>query len=153
EKRRASAHRVAFGGGEEFRDQRERDSAVDHRHAAKPRRDSERRSREMGAARSDRRRDSVSRVRCRPRHPRPPHLCLLTQLISNHTTEELTPLLAAAFTALTAHDDHAVDHKMLVNRSAAGLAIEGYDPVAYCTDGKPVKGDAKFSAKHEIASY
>src|SRR5260370_33702735 len=29
-----------------------------------------------------------------------------------------------------------------VNKTSAGLAIKGYDPVAYFEDGKPVKGDA-----------
>jgi YHS domain-containing protein len=32
-----------------------------------------------------------------------------------------------------------------VNTTFTGVAIKGYDPVAYFTDGKPVKGDADFS--------
>ncbi len=32
-----------------------------------------------------------------------------------------------------------------VNHSRGGIAIQGYDPVAYFTDSKPVKGDAKFN--------
>jgi YHS domain-containing protein len=32
-----------------------------------------------------------------------------------------------------------------VNHDRGGIAIQGYDPVAYFTDSKPVKGDAKFS--------
>lgn len=31
-----------------------------------------------------------------------------------------------------------------VNTTLFGLAIKGYDPVAYFTDGKPAKGDSKF---------
>jgi YHS domain-containing protein len=32
-----------------------------------------------------------------------------------------------------------------VNTTFTGVAIKGYDPVAYFTDGKPVKGDSDFS--------
>jgi YHS domain-containing protein len=32
-----------------------------------------------------------------------------------------------------------------VNTTLLGVAIKGYDPVAYFADGKPAKGDAKFS--------
>ena len=34
-----------------------------------------------------------------------------------------------------------------INETWRGIAIEGYDPVAYFTDGKPVKGDSDF--EHE----
>lgn len=33
------------------------------------------------------------------------------------------------------------------------LALGGYDPVAYFTDGKPVKGDAKLTTVHQGAEY
>jgi YHS domain-containing protein len=32
-----------------------------------------------------------------------------------------------------------------VNTTLFGVAIKGYDPVAYFTDGKPLKGDSKFA--------
>lgn len=32
-----------------------------------------------------------------------------------------------------------------VNHNRRGVAIQGYDPIAYFTDSKPVKGDAKFN--------
>ena len=41
----------------------------------------------------------------------------------------------------------------LLNLDKSGVAIQGYDPVAFFTDGKPVKGDQKFLAKHEGAIY
>jgi YHS domain-containing protein len=41
----------------------------------------------------------------------------------------------------------------LVNLDDKGVIIEGYDPVAYFTDSKPVKGDAKFTTKFEGAAY
>jgi YHS domain-containing protein len=34
-----------------------------------------------------------------------------------------------------------------------GLAIEGYDPVAYFTAGAPTKGDAAFEATHDGATW
>ncbi len=38
-------------------------------------------------------------------------------------------------------------------KPALGLAAHGYDVVAYQTDGKPVRGDAKFSAVQSQAVY
>lgn len=43
--------------------------------------------------------------------------------------------------------------KSLLNLDKAGVAIQGYDPVAFFTDGKPVKGDAKFVFRHNGATY
>lgn len=43
--------------------------------------------------------------------------------------------------------------KSLLNLDKTGLAIQGYDPVAFFTDHKPVKGDAKFPARHNGATY
>jgi len=47
----------------------------------------------------------------------------------------------------------AAAEKTLVNTDKNGLALQGYDPVAYFTDAKPVKGDAKFSAAYKGATY
>ena len=43
--------------------------------------------------------------------------------------------------------------KTLLNLDQSGVAIQGYDPVAFFTDHKPVKGDAKFLVKHDGAVY
>lgn len=43
--------------------------------------------------------------------------------------------------------------KTLVNVDKFGVAIQGYDPVAFFTDHKPVKGNPQFLAKHEGAVY
>lgn len=40
-----------------------------------------------------------------------------------------------------------------VNHDRSGVAIQGYDPVAYFTDSKPVKGDAKFSFSWHGANW
>jgi YHS domain-containing protein len=34
-----------------------------------------------------------------------------------------------------------------------GIAIQGYDPVAYFKSGKPVKGETSHSAMHDGATY
>ena len=39
------------------------------------------------------------------------------------------------------------------NVDSSGLALKGYDPVAYFTDGKPAQGKAEFTARHEGATY
>lgn len=43
--------------------------------------------------------------------------------------------------------------KTLLNLDSAGVAIHGYDPVAFFTDGKPVKGDPKYASKRDGAVY
>jgi len=50
---------------------------------------------------------------------------------------------------------HAADSsaKSLVLKNKQGLAIQGYDPVAYFTDNKPVKGSAKLSSDYDGAKY
>src|SRR5215204_2265832 len=39
------------------------------------------------------------------------------------------------------------------NVDANGVILDGYDAVAFFTDNKPVKGDAKFQYKYEEATY
>ena len=43
--------------------------------------------------------------------------------------------------------------KTLVLTNKKGLALEGYDPVSYFTDGKPMKGDQKIEATYNGALY
>ena len=43
--------------------------------------------------------------------------------------------------------------KSLVLKTKDGLAIQGYDPVAYFTDNKAVKGNTKFTSEYEGAKY
>lgn len=43
--------------------------------------------------------------------------------------------------------------RVLVNVDKQGLAIEGYDPVAYFTDKKPVKGDPALARTYNGATY
>ncbi len=41
----------------------------------------------------------------------------------------------------------------VINMDKSGLALQGYDPVAYFTDGKPVKGSPEFTASYKGATY
>jgi len=43
--------------------------------------------------------------------------------------------------------------KYFNNLNSDGVIIDGYDPVAFFTDNKPVKSDAKFQFKYEDAIY
>ena len=43
--------------------------------------------------------------------------------------------------------------KSLLNLDKSGVAIQGYDPVAFFTDSKPVKGKEEFVARHNGATY
>jgi YHS domain-containing protein len=58
-------------------------------------------------------------------------------------------LTTAAMVAVTAH----AESKMLQNLDKTGVAVQGYDVVAYFTDDKPVKGDAKISSQRDGATY
>ena len=41
----------------------------------------------------------------------------------------------------------------LLNVDHSGVAVKGYDPVAYFTDHKAVKGDEKFQSEYKGAKY
>jgi len=41
----------------------------------------------------------------------------------------------------------------VVNIDKNGQALQGYDPIAYFTDGKPVKGSPQFTASYKGATY
>ena len=49
--------------------------------------------------------------------------------------------------------DPKANGKYLVNVDANGVILDGYDTVAFFTDGKPVKGEATFQSKYEDAIY
>lgn len=60
-------------------------------------------------------------------------------------------ILAISF-ALCALSIASLQAKTLVNNES-GLALQGYDPVAFFTDGKPVLGEAAITASYEGATY
>lgn len=41
----------------------------------------------------------------------------------------------------------------VINVDPQGLALQGYDPVGYFTDDKPIKGDPKFTATYKGGTY
>jgi YHS domain-containing protein len=43
--------------------------------------------------------------------------------------------------------------RTLLNLDKNGVAIQGYDPVSFFADGKPVKGKPEFSTHHDGALY
>ena len=43
--------------------------------------------------------------------------------------------------------------KELLNVDRSGVAIQGYDPVAFFTDNRPVKGNAQFQSEYRGAKY
>ncbi len=43
--------------------------------------------------------------------------------------------------------------KELLNVDSHGIAIQGYDPVAFFTDGRPVKGIPQFQSEYNGAKY
>jgi YHS domain-containing protein len=58
--------------------------------------------------------------------------------------------MATAAAPAIAYD---LQSKAAVNADAGGIAIRGYDPVAYFTDNKPVAGSPDFKTTHEGATY
>jgi YHS domain-containing protein len=64
-----------------------------------------------------------------------------------------TMMSAMAFVLASALPAMAQGNKTLVNVDDSNLAIQGYDPVAFFTDNKPVKGDSKYVTKNDGAIY
>src|SRR5262249_5863744 len=64
-------------------------------------------------------------------------------------------ILSLLTTLALAASGYAADiaGKSLVLKAKDGFAVQGYDPVAYFTDGKAVKGNAKFSSQYDGAKY
>lgn len=65
----------------------------------------------------------------------------------------LNIVLIAIVTGLAWPVSAQTQAKTLVNVDDSGVALQGYDPVAFFTDAKPVKGDPKFLIKHDGAIY
>lgn len=57
------------------------------------------------------------------------------------------------FSARSLADGETEKGKYLVNTNKHGLALQGYDPVAYFEDEKAIKGKRKYTATHEEATY
>lgn len=67
-----------------------------------------------------------------------------------------TTMLAAAATAAALHWPalaYDANSPSDLNVDANGLALKGYDPVAYFNASAPAQGQSQFSAKHQGATY
>ena len=62
-------------------------------------------------------------------------------------------LLLTPVTAFSAAAEHSVNHSEGMTLVGAPLAIHGYDPVAFFTDGEARLGDAQYSVAHGGVAY
>ena len=62
----------------------------------------------------------------------------------------MNTILATFLLSVAAAAAHAAGES---NLDSSGLALKGYDPVAYFTEKKPLKGKVEFTAQHEGATY
>lgn len=67
--------------------------------------------------------------------------------------QKILALLAAFSVAKALWANPSSEYKVLVLKTRNGLAIQGYDPVAYFTDNKALKGNPKFSSEYEGGRY
>lgn len=61
--------------------------------------------------------------------------------------------ILAVFLLFAAAGPGLAQTKSLQNLDPAGVALQGYDPVAFFTETKPVKGSAAFPARQHGATY
>ncbi len=58
-------------------------------------------------------------------------------------------LLVGLFAAIAT----SAQNKSLLNLDKSGVALQGYDPVAFFTQNRPVKGNSQFESKYASARY
>jgi YHS domain-containing protein len=75
-----------------------------------------------------------------------------TQSKRKHTMKPIKSILTgvALSVALSAH---ALAAGVELNASSTGLALQGYDPVAYFTEGEPTPGNWKITSSYNDATY
>ncbi|MBO6834801.1 MAG: YHS domain-containing (seleno)protein [Alphaproteobacteria bacterium] len=66
--------------------------------------------------------------------------------------KSVASLLAGAFVSLFVAAS-AMAAGVELNTSQTGLALQGYDPVAYFTEGKPVQGNWQITSQYQGATY
>ena len=67
--------------------------------------------------------------------------------------KQLPLIFIVLFSAFVAACAQKNDGEYLVNVNPEGVMLEGYDVVAYFTDGKPVKGSERFRSDYDHATY
>jgi YHS domain-containing protein len=66
------------------------------------------------------------------------------------TLTTTVPVFSQSASASMSDDMHM---KVLVNQDRSGLALQGYDPVAFFTQNQPVAGSPDITASHQGATY
>jgi YHS domain-containing protein len=66
------------------------------------------------------------------------------------TLTTTVPVFSQSASASMSDDMHM---KVLVNQDRSGLALQGYDPVAFFTQNRPVAGSPDITASHQGAIY
>lgn len=59
----------------------------------------------------------------------------------------------ALFVVVSAAVSLLAAEKQLINRDKSGLGLQGYDPVAFFTEGRAVKGYGSYTATHNGTTY
>jgi YHS domain-containing protein len=67
-------------------------------------------------------------------------------------TNAIKLVFAALFTSLIMANS-ALSGEYDINKTITGLALRGYDPVAYFTENKPVPGDFSITSVYNDATY
>ncbi len=62
-------------------------------------------------------------------------------------------LIASGCQSPTQHPTPSSNPDAFINVNSDGVIIDGYDPVAFFTESKPVKGSANFQSTHDGAIY
>ena len=70
-----------------------------------------------------------------------------------YLTSGLLAPLAVLLGLLVVSAPLAAQAKKLLNVDSDGVAVHGYDPVAYFTEGKAIKGDPQLQSVYERATY
>jgi len=81
-----------------------------------------------------------------------PGLMICKELHSSPTDSRMKNLFQLALFVSLATSVLA-QSKTLLNLDKNSIAIQGYDPVAYFTDNKPIKGQPAFSSSYHGATY
>lgn len=90
---------------------------------------------------------------CKERAPRTTN-CGMKTPTPFHSILRNVAKLAFAFTIVLGTGVSVfAQSKTLINVDKTGLAVQGYDVVAYFTDGKPVKGSPQFASAHGGGTY
>jgi YHS domain-containing protein len=66
---------------------------------------------------------------------------------------KLLTAIALAFTALTFASPAFADERPVYTAPFSNVGVNGYDVVAYFTDGRPVRGTTQFRTTHQSIEY